>query len=70
MFRWEPRDHKRKEKEKLSHHVYFVRVVHTFEIVKAGDQFSLRMSKQIPPLLLILQWYILVVNVTFGGLNG
>lgn len=28
----------------------------TLEIVRAGDHWSLRMSKQIPPLLFMLQW--------------
>lgn len=42
----------------------------TLDIVRAGDQLSFRMSKHITPWLLMLQWYILVRNVTFGGLNG
>ena len=42
----------------------------TLEMVRAGLHWSLRMSRQITPELLMLQWYILVVNVTFGGLNG
>ncbi len=42
----------------------------TFEIVNAGLQLSFKISKHIAPLLLILQWYILVRYTTFGGLNG
>lgn len=42
----------------------------TLDIVKAGDQLSFRISRQITPWLFMLQWYILVRNVTFGGLNG
>ena len=40
------------------------------DIVKAGLQFSFKISKHISPSRLILQWYIFVVNRTFGGLNG
>ena len=36
-------------------------------MVRAGDQASLRMSRQIPPWSLMLQWYTFVVNWTFGG---
>ena len=36
----------------------------TFDIVKAGDQLSFKMSKQITPWLFILQWYILVLKST------
>lgn len=39
-------------------------------MVRAGDQLSLRISRQITPWLLMLQWYMRVRNVTFGGLNG
>lgn len=35
-----------------------------FETVSAGDHCDLRMSRQILPLLLILGWYIFVVNAT------
>lgn len=42
----------------------------TLEMVRAGLQLSLRMSRQITPWLLILQWQILVRKVTLGGLNG
>jgi len=42
----------------------------TFEMVKAGDQLSFNISKQITPWLLILQWYMRVRNVTLGGLKG
>merc|ERR1719229_47245 len=42
----------------------------TLEIVKAGLQLSFRMSKHIPPLSFTLQWYILVWNLTLGGLKG
>ena len=31
---------------------------------------SLRMSRQMTPCELILQWYIRVLNATFGGLKG
>ena len=41
----------------------------TFDIVNAGLHWSFKMSKQMPPLALILGWYILVINFTFGGLN-
>ncbi len=42
----------------------------TLETVRAGDQLSLRISRQMPPLSLTLQWYIFVWNFTLGGLNG
>ena len=42
----------------------------TLPIVSAGLHWSFNISKQIDPLLLILGWYILVVKVHFGGLNG
>ena len=43
----------------------------TFAIVSAGDHASgFRMSRQIVPFALMLQWYVRVVNETFGGLNG
>ena len=42
----------------------------TLEIESAGLHWSFKISKQIDPLLLILGWYILVVKVHFGGLNG
>lgn len=35
----------------------------TFEIVKAGDHWSLSISRQMAPALFILQWYIRVRNV-------
>ena len=44
--------------------------IKTLEIVNAGDHWSFRMSRQIAPLLAMLQWYIRVRNVIFGGLNG
>lgn len=37
----------------------------TFEMVSAGDQLSLRISKQITPWLFMLQWYIRVRKVTW-----
>jgi hypothetical protein len=42
----------------------------TFDMVRAGDHCSFKISRQIPPLELILQWYILVVKLTLGGLKG
>ena len=30
--------------------------IRTFDMVNAGDQLSFKISRQIPPLLLILQW--------------
>jgi len=42
----------------------------TLLIVKAGDQLSFNISKQIPPESLTLQWYILVVKLILGGLKG
>jgi hypothetical protein len=42
----------------------------TFDIVNAGDQLSFKISKQMPPASLMLQWYTLVSNCNFGGLNG
>lgn len=36
----------------------------TLEMVKAGDQLSFNMSKQITPWEFILQWYIRVLKVT------
>lgn len=42
----------------------------TLEMVNAGDQLSLSTSMQIAPLLLTLQWKILVVKRTAHGLNG
>ena len=43
----------------------------TFDIVSAGDHaVGFRMSRQIVPFALMLQWYVFVVNETFGGLNG
>jgi hypothetical protein len=42
----------------------------TLEMVSAGLQLSFRMSKHIPPCALMLQWYTLVSNWSFGGLNG
>jgi len=42
----------------------------TFDIVNAGDQLSLRMSRHIAPCELMLQWYIRVRKIIFGGLNG
>ena len=38
--------------------------VRAFDIVSAGLHWSLRMSRQICPWLLILQWYIRVLNTT------
>jgi len=42
----------------------------TFEMVRAGDHWLLRMSRQMLPLLLMFGWYILVVKATLGGLKG
>lgn len=42
----------------------------TLDMVSAGDQLSLSMSRQMTPWLFTLQWYIRVRKVTFGGLNG
>jgi hypothetical protein len=42
----------------------------TFEIVRAGDHWSLRMSRQMLPWLLTLGWYTLVWKLTLGGLKG
>ena len=42
----------------------------TLDMVSAGDQLSLSMSRHMTPWLLTLQWYIRVRKVTFGGLNG
>ena len=42
----------------------------TLATVRAGDHWDLKMSRQIAPLLLMLGWYILVVNANLGGLNG
>ena len=42
----------------------------TLPIVKAGLHWSFKISKQMEPLLFILGWYIRVVKVHFGGLNG
>jgi hypothetical protein len=38
----------------------------TFEMVRAGDQLSLRMSRHITPWLFMLQWYMRVRKVTCG----
>jgi hypothetical protein len=40
------------------------------EMVRAGLHWSRRMSKQMLPLELMLGWYMRVVKLTFGGLNG
>ncbi len=42
----------------------------TFEIVSAGDHWSLRMSRQMLPWLFTLGWYTLVWKLTLGGLKG
>jgi len=42
----------------------------TFEMVRAGDQASLSISRHMEPLLLIFGWYILVWKLNFGGLKG
>lgn len=42
----------------------------TFETVRAGDQVSLRMSRQMEPLLLMLGWKMRVVKANLGGLKG
>ena len=42
----------------------------TFATVRAGDHCERRMSRQIAPLLLMLGWYMRVVNANLGGLNG
>lgn len=42
----------------------------TFDTVKAGDHWDLRMSRQILPLLFIFGWQIFVVKAIFGGLKG
>ena len=42
----------------------------TLDTVRAGLHCSFRISRQIDPFELILQWYIRVLNVTFCGLNG
>lgn len=41
-----------------------------FEIVRAGLHWSLRMSRQMLPLELMLGWYMRVVKLTLGALNG
>jgi len=42
----------------------------TFDMVRAGLHCSLRMSRQMLPLLLMFGWNTLVRKETFGGLNG
>jgi hypothetical protein len=40
------------------------------EMVRAGLHWSRRMSRQMLPLELMLGWYMRVVKLTLGGLNG
>ena len=42
----------------------------TLDIVKAGDHYCFRISRQIYPFLFIFGWYILVINTILGGLKG
>ena len=42
----------------------------TLEIVKAGDHWDFRMSRQMAPEPFIFGWYIFVVNWSFGGIKG
>jgi hypothetical protein len=44
--------------------------VNTLGIVYSGLHWSFKMSRPIFPFALTLQWYILVVKRTFGGLTG
>lgn len=41
-----------------------------FEIVRAGLHWSLKMSRQMLPLELMLGWYMRVVKLTLGALKG
>lgn len=41
-----------------------------FDIVRAGLHWSLKMSRQMLPLELMLGWYMRVVKLTLGALKG
>lgn len=42
----------------------------TLEIVKTGDHWDIRITRQMLPLLLTYEWQILLVNVTLGYVKG